>query len=143
MIRSTGRPGGRGAALLLALTAIVIVGALGAAITAVILGGMRAARAAAERDEMLNAADSGADAAISLLAAGARDTTPRAVKVPGGECRVSIATQGGGRFEITSRASSPRPGGKARSCAVVVVVEKDTTGRFRVAEWKLVSGGGG
>ena len=141
MIRSTGRPGGRGAALILALTAIVIVGALGAAITAVILGGMRAARAAAERDELLNMAESGADAAISRLAAGTRDTTPRVVKVPGGECRVSIKPVGGGGFEITSRASRTRPGGKARACAVVMVVEKGTRGRFRVAGWRLVSGG--
>jgi hypothetical protein len=120
----------------------VIVGALGAAITAVILGGMKTARAAAERDELLNAAESGAEAAISRLAAGARDTTPRVVKVPGGECRVSVKPALGGRFEITSRASSPRRGGKARSCAVRLVVEKDTTGRFRVAGWRLVPGKG-
>ena len=138
----TSRPGGRGAALILALAAIVIVGALGGAIAAVILGGMRAARAAATRDELLNAAESGADAAISRLAAGTPDTTPRVVKVPGGECRVSIKPVAGGTFEITSRATRARPGGKARACGVQLVVEKDTRGRFRVAEWRLVSGGG-
>ena len=140
------QPEQRGAALMLALAAIVIVSVVGMALTMLILGGMRTARAASSRDEVLNIAESGAEVAISRLAAGAweeaRDSGARMVKVPGGECRVSVAAKGGGRFEITSRASRTRPRDKARTRAVRLVVERVAGGRLRVVDWRTVSGEG-
>lgn len=141
-----GRGGNRGAALMLALAAIVVVSVVGMALTMLILGGMRAARAASSRDELLNAAESGAEVAISRLAAGtwkeAKDSGARMVKVPGGECRVSVVPTGNARWQITSRTSIECPRGKARTCAVHLVVARVAGRRLCVVDWRIVSGEG-
>jgi hypothetical protein len=123
---------GRGAALVLALTALVIAGVLGTALAAAVLHGRKASRAAASRDRLLNVAESGVEAAISRLAEDPGWRGGKAIRVPGGSCEVPVVRAGDGAFEVTSRGSIP---GSARACTVRVRLEEASPGLFRVAEW--------
>ena len=156
--RRPGRTRMRGAALMLALTALVVIGVIGTALTTLILAGARTMRAASLRDELLNIAESGAEAAISMLAAGAPGPWPRAVHVPGalssghggagrkrpgGTCSVSVTPTSDGGYEITSRAraaGTPGSAGAAPTCAVRLRVKEVSAGRFRVTDWSLPAG---
>ncbi len=123
------RHSSRGAALLVALAAIVVVGVLASALGAVVLADIRSARRSSSDDMLLNVAESGVEVAISRLAsdpawpgrseAGASGVAARrrdqAVPVPGGVCTVSVRPDGEGGFEVTSRVeSSAVPSGQRR-----------------------------
>jgi type II secretory pathway pseudopilin PulG len=130
----------RGAALLFALVALVVVGALASALGAVVLGAIRSARIASRDDALLNTAESGIDLAISRLAADPEWRGAEAVPVPGGTCSVSVARADDGGFEITTRAAPPARKGRKRSsrtCTVRVRVEGSRAGTpsFVVTEW--------
>ena len=124
------------AALLLAMAALVILGALGAALASAVLRGVAATREAAARDSLLNIAESGVDLAISKLA---RDPAWRggdAVAVPGGACSIAVARLDEGAFEITSRAlAEPRPG---RTRGVQARVRSTREGLLGLSAWKRI-----
>ncbi len=128
------RRGDRAAALLLALTALVILGALGAALGAAVLRGMAVAREAEARDRLLNVAESGLDLAMSRLARDPSWSGGEGVPVPGGECTVTVRRAAGGVLDVTSRAvAEPRPGRRTR---VRVELRAEPAGRFRIVAWE-------
>ena len=121
------------AALMLALAALVILGALGTALGTAVMRGVAATREAAARDLLLNVAESGVDYALSALARDPAWTGAGPVAVPGGECTVTAVRKGEGHV-ITSRAvAEPRPG---RRAAVRVEARSAEDGRFTIAAWE-------
>ena len=124
------------AALMLALAALVILGALGTALGAAVLRGIATTREAVARDNLLNVAESGIDFAMSHLAREESWTGSDAVRVPGGECEVTVERLGKGVFDITSRAiAEPRPGRKA---GVRIEAHRTAAGLFRLSAWKQI-----
>ncbi len=122
------------AALILAMTALVILGALGTALGSAVLRGIAATREAAARDGLLNVAESGVDYAISALARDPAWAGADSIPVPGGECEVAVRRLGEGVFDVTSRAiAEPRPG---RRAAVRVEVRPNSNGRLRIVAWE-------
>ncbi|MHC5057451.1 MAG: hypothetical protein ACYTKD_22480 [Planctomycetota bacterium] len=122
------------AALILAMAALVILGALGTALGTAVLRGMAATREAAARDRLLNVAESGVDHALSALARDPSWAGSDSVAVPGGECAVTVGRLAGGGVGITSRAAAePRPG---RRAAVRVEVRPVAGGRFTITAWE-------
>ena len=136
MTGPSGRANARGAALLLALAALVILGALGTALGTSVLRGIATTREAGARDELLNVAESGIDLALSKLLHDPSWAAAEAMRVPGGECTVTARQRGDGVIEITSHAvAEPRPGRKA---GVRVEVRRTADGRFALAAWQQI-----
>jgi len=126
----------KAAALILAMAALVILGALGTALGTAVLRAISAGREAAARDSLLNIAESGVDLAISRLARDPSWTGGEAIKVPGGECAVAVRKIGEGVYDITSRAiSEPRPG---RLAGVRVEIRKTPAGTLYLSAWERV-----
>ena len=126
----------RAAALLLAMAALVILGALGTALGAAVLRGIAAGREAAARDSLMNIAESGVDLALSRLARDPSWAGAEAITVPGGECAVAVRKIGEGGFDITSRAiAEPRPG---RLGGVRVEAKKTPAGALALSVWRRV-----
>jgi type II secretory pathway pseudopilin PulG len=124
----------RAAALMIALVALVILGALGTALGTTVLRGIVAGREAAARDNLLNVAESGIDLAMSRLARDVSWAGSDAARVPGGECVVTVKHLGDGVVGITSHAvAEPRPG---RRTGVHVVARKSAAGLFSLSSWK-------
>jgi len=116
--------------LLFAIAAVVLVGALAAALTAVSVAVSRAGRRAESDARLLNAAESGAELAVGKLAGGAPWTGAKDLAVPGGKCDVFVKRTKSGGWEITSRAARRR-----RSCQVRLTVRPAGAGRLRVTAW--------
>ena len=124
------------AALVLAMAALVILGALGTALGTAVLRGIAEGREAAARDSLMNIAESGVDLALLRLARDPSWAGGEGVAVPGGECAVAVGRLGDGAFQITSRAvAEPRPG---RLSGVRVEVRKTPGGTFGLTAWKRV-----
>jgi len=122
------------AALLLALAALVILGALGAALGTAVLRGIAVTREAEARDRLLNVAESGVDLAMSRLARDPSWSGGEGLAVPGGECAVTVRRAAGGALDVTSRAiAEPRPGRRAR---VRVELRAAPGRRFRIVAWE-------
>ncbi len=122
----------RGAALMLALVALSVVGALGAALTAMVLGGIKRANVAAERDRLLNVAESGVEVAIARLARG-RPLFEESIRVPGGECAVAVVESAGG-FVVTS-VTATAEGHSRRPVCLRVGLARGGGSPLRVVEW--------
>ena len=124
----------RAAALILAMAALVILGALGTALGTAVLRGIAAGREAAARDSLMNIAESGVDLALSHLARDPSWAGGEAITVPGGECAVAVRKIGEGVYDITSRAiAEPRPG---RLAGVRVEARKDPAGALGLRAWR-------
>lgn len=122
-----------GAALLMALAAVVIVSALGVSMTTIVLCSMRSDRESSARDELLNASESGVEYAIWKLGKDANWPGQEGVPIPGGECVISIGELPGGAREITSRA---RRGERTRVVRVTVKIAPSR--EFRIVDWTLL-----
>jgi len=126
----------KAAALVLAMAALVILGALGTALGAAVLRAIAEGREAAARDSLLNIAESGVDLALSRLARDPSWAGGEAITVPGGECAVAVRKLGEGVYDITSRAiAEPRPG---RRGGVRVEAKKTPGGALALRAWRRV-----
>jgi hypothetical protein len=123
----------RGAALLFALGVLMIVSTLGTVLTFSVLRTTSMARDTARRDEMLNAAESGIEIAIRLLA---RDgELPRQeAELPGGMCAIEAARLVEGEYRIVSVSRC-----EGHACTVTVDAgPASDPGRYRITSWNAL-----
>jgi len=125
----------RGTTLLFAIAAVVLIGALAAALVALSLAADRLARRADLDARLLNAAESGAELAIQQLAGGRSRPGARKLPVPGGNCLVSMSKLSPRAWRIGSRAST-----SSRVCRLTMEVAPAGGGKWRVAAWKASYG---
>jgi len=123
-----------GAALLMALAAVIVVSALGMSMATIVMCSIRADRRSSARDSLMNAAEAGVAFAVWKLGKEPAWRGASDIPVPRGKCDViSVKAGGGGTCEITSRA---RRGN--RTCAVRVTVRRVRGRGYRAIRWKLL-----
>ena len=122
-----------GAALLMALAAVIIVSALGMSMATIVMCSIRSDRRSSARDELLNAAEAGVAFAVWKLGEDAAWGGGSGVPVPGGKCDVSVKGGADGTCAITSRTSRGN-----RTCAVRVTVRRVGGRGYRIIGWTFL-----
>jgi Tfp pilus assembly protein PilX len=125
-----------GAALLMALAAVIIVSALGMSMATIVMCSIRSDRRSSARDSLMNAAEAGVAFAVWKLGDDPAWRGGAGVPVPGGKCDISVKAGRGGTCAITSRTSRGN-----RTCAVRVTVRRIADRGYRVVRWRLLPQG--
>lgn len=120
----------RGAALLIALTVLAVVGLLSAVVVSTVTGGQRRVHAAARRDQLRNTAESGVVLAVRELKRNAAWAGAEALSAPGGMCHLRVARRKDGAYAIQS---SSRAG---RQAVWVAATVRLTDSGAEFLEWK-------